>query len=69
MIVDPLPDIGTAAREDMERAAVRMADQLLAIHEDIGHTLGQVRRTLGYSIAGNTLAEHVEQVWIGRILK
>lgn len=68
-----LPEIGTPEREKLEAEALARGGELLAAEEDIGLALRRLRMELdigGLSTADACrIADHVEQCWIGRILR
>lgn len=66
-----LPPIGSSERDAIEHAAIKQADEMLTRYEDIGRSLSELhfsqQRERGHE-AARVLTDHVEQVWIGRIL-
>lgn len=68
-----LPAIGSPARETLETLMIAQSDELLANREVIREALRgtyAAAQVAGWDHEGCIdLVEHVEQVWIGRILR
>lgn len=66
--LDQMP-IGSEKRDSYELWAVEFADDMLVLHENIEKALDAMQMKLNCAKGSEVLRDHVEQVWIARLLR